>query len=64
MFHHKYLDKVLNKTLMLMGEQLSKVTNDAMHSRMDRVKFVEDSLQKNWSVLVCLVLQEFYLVNY
>ena len=29
---------------MSMGEQLSKVTNEAMHSRMDRVKFVEDSL--------------------
>ena len=49
---------------MSIGEQLSKVTNEAMHSRMDRVKFVKDRLQKNWSVLVCLVLQEFYLVNY
>ena len=29
---------------MSIGEQLSKVTNEAMHSRMDRVKFVEDSL--------------------
>ena len=28
--------------------------NETMYSRMDQVKFVEDSLQKIWSDIVCL----------